>query len=171
MPAKYTATLEGAEHELEVDELAANSLRLRLGEDQFDVDVRRVGPASFSILVDNRCFDLDVIHDGDEIIVASRGGTTRVTLVDTARRSRRTRSDAARGQATGRVELRAMMPGRVVNVLVKAADNVAFQQGVVVVEAMKMENELKSPKEGKVVEVKVTSGQTVEKGDVLVVIE
>jgi len=48
---------------------------------------------------------------------------------------------------------------------------VAFQQGVVVVEAMKMENELKSPKEGKVAEVKVAPGQTVEKGDVLVVIE
>ena len=64
-----------------------------------------------------------------------------------------------------------MMPGRVVNVLVKAGDSVAFQQGVVVVEAMKMENELKSPKEGKVAEVKVAPGQTVEKGDVLVVIE
>ncbi len=170
MPAKYMATLAGADHALEVEELAATSLRVKLGADQFDVDVRRVGPASFSILVDNRCFDLDVIPDGDEIIVASRGGTTRVTLVDTARRSLRG-AGAARAQAAGRVELRAMMPGRVVNVLVKAGDAVAFQQGVVVVEAMKMENELKSPKEGKVAEVKVAPGQTVEKGDVLVVIE
>lgn len=170
MPAKYMATLAGADHELEVEELTATSLRIKLGGDQFEVDVRRVGPASFSILVDNRCFDLDVIPDGDEIIVASRGGTTRVTLVDTARRSRRG-AGAARAQAAGRVELRAMMPGRVVNVLVKAGDAVAFQQGVIVVEAMKMENELKSPKEGKVAEVKVAPGQTVEKGDVLVVIE
>jgi biotin carboxyl carrier protein len=169
MPAKYMATFDGADHALEVEELAATSLRVKLGEDQFDVDVRRVGPASFSVLVDNRCFDLDVIPDGDEIIVASRAGTTRVTLVDTARRSRR--GSETRAQATGRVELRAMMPGRVVNVLVKAGDAVAFQQGVVVVEAMKMENELKSPKEGKVAEVKVAPGQTVEKGDVLVVIE
>jgi biotin carboxyl carrier protein len=170
MPAKYMATLAGADHELEVEELAATSLRIKLGADQFDVDVRRVGLASFSILVDNRCFDLDVIPDGDEIIVTSRGGTTRVTLVDTARRPRRG-ADAARAQAAGRVELRAMMPGRVVNVLVKAGDAVTFQQGVVVVEAMKMENELKSPKEGKVAEVKVAPGQTVEKGDVLIVIE
>src|SRR5260370_27147842 len=120
MPAKYMATLAGADHTLEVQHLAATSLRIKLGGDQFEVDVRRVGPASFSILVDNRCFDLDVIPDGDEIIVASRGGTTRVTLVDTARRSLRG-AGAARAQAAGRVERRAMLPGPVVNVLAKAA--------------------------------------------------
>src|SRR5260370_33441846 len=120
MPAKYMATLAGADHTLEVEELAANSLRIKLGADQFDVDVRRVGPASFSILVDNRCFDLDVIPDGDEIIVASRGGTTRVTLVDTARRSRRG-VGAARAQASGRADVRAMRPGRCANQRGRAA--------------------------------------------------
>ncbi|MBV8136847.1 MAG: biotin/lipoyl-binding protein [Deltaproteobacteria bacterium] len=63
------------------------------------------------------------------------------------------------------------MPGRVVNVLVAAGDEVAVNQGVIIVEAMKMENELKSPKAGKVVEVKVAAGQTVEKGELLLVIE
>src|SRR5690348_18238686 len=100
MPAKYMATFDGADHELEVEELAATSLRIKLGEDQFDVDVRHVGPGSFSILIDNRCFDLDVIPDGDEIIVVSRGGTTRVTLVDTSRRSRRS-AGVALSQGSG----------------------------------------------------------------------
>jgi biotin carboxyl carrier protein len=63
------------------------------------------------------------------------------------------------------------MPGRVVNLLVEVGDAVAANQGVVVVEAMKMENEIKSPKAGKVTSIKVTPGQTVEKGDMLVVIE
>jgi biotin carboxyl carrier protein len=63
------------------------------------------------------------------------------------------------------------MPGRVVNVLVAANDEVKEGQGIVVVEAMKMENELKSPKAGKVVEVKVVAGQTVEKGELMIVIE
>ena len=71
----------------------------------------------------------------------------------------------ARGQRQAS-SCKAMMPGRVVNVLVKLGDEVAAQQGVLVVEAMKMENELKAPKAGKVVEVKVTAGQTVEKGEV-----
>jgi biotin carboxyl carrier protein len=69
------------------------------------------------------------------------------------------------------VEIKSAMPGRVVNVLVAAGDEVKDGQGIVVVEAMKMENELKSPKAGKVVEVKVVAGQTVEKGELMIVIE
>jgi biotin carboxyl carrier protein len=170
MPSRYVATLEGADHELEVEERAAHSLRLKFAGGQFDIDVRQVGRSSFSILVGERSFDFDVVNENDEIVVASRGAATRVTLVDTARRSRRSPS-SARAHLAGRVEMKAMMPGRVVNVLVKPGDEVAVQQGVIVVEAMKMENELKSPKAGKVLEVKVAAGQTVEKGELLVIIE
>jgi len=168
MPTKYFATLEGVEHELEVEEIAANALRIKLGQDAFEVDVRRVGRTSFSVLIGNRSFDLDVTADGDDLVVASRGGATRVTLIDTARRRH---GAVARPQAGGRAEMRAMMPGRVVNVLVSVGDEVDHLQGVLVIEAMKMENEIKSPKAGKVAEVKVASGQTVEKGELLAVIE
>src|SRR5579863_2392397 len=169
MPSRYMVILEGAEHELEVEELAGHSLRVRFANDQFDLDVRQVGRTSFSIIVDNRAFDLEVVREGDELLVASRAGATRVTLMDPARRRRGSRDGDA--HAAGRAELKAMMPGRVMNVLVKVGDEVAHQQGVVVVEAMKMENELKSPKAGKVLEIKVTPGQTVEKGEILIVIE
>ncbi len=164
------ATLAGTEHELEIAELTARSYRVKLLGAVHELDVLRVSPTSFSILVCDRCFDLDVVRDGDELIVASRGGATRVTLVDAARHVHRART-AARPQLAGRAEVKAMMPGRIVNVLVKPGDEVTHHQGVVVVEAMKMENELKSPKAGKVIEVKVSSGQTVEKGELLVVIE
>ena len=63
------------------------------------------------------------------------------------------------------------MPGRVVRVLVNPGDAVLAKQGVVVVEAMKMENELRSPKAGVVRDVSVTPGTSVEAGRVLVVIE
>ena len=63
------------------------------------------------------------------------------------------------------------MPGRIVNVLVAVGDEVKVNQGIVVIEAMKMENEVKSPKAGKVVEVKVVAGQTVEKGGLMIVVE
>jgi len=100
--------------------------------------------------------------------VASRGGATRVTLVDAARKSRQ---PGARAQAAGKASLKAMMPGRVVNLLVNVGDTVAAHQGVAVIEAMKMENELKAPKAGKVTEIKVAPGQTVEKGALLLIIE
>ena len=63
------------------------------------------------------------------------------------------------------------MPGRIVKVLVKAGDAVAASQGLVVVEAMKMENELRSPRAGTVTEVRVTEGALVEANAVLIVIE
>jgi biotin carboxyl carrier protein len=169
MPTRFVATLGDAEHQIEVEELAAHTLRLGIGGRDFEVDVRQVGPSSYSILLERRSFDFDVARDGDEVVVASRRGATRVGLADAARK--RHHGGAARGHAGGRAELKAMMPGRVVNVLVAVGDEVALHQGIVVVEAMKMENELKSPKAGKIAEIKVKPGQTVEKGELLVVVE
>jgi biotin carboxyl carrier protein len=65
----------------------------------------------------------------------------------------------------------APMPGRIVKVLVKAGDRVARGQGLVVVEAMKMENELRAPREGTVAAVRVSEGMSVEASAVLVVVE
>jgi biotin carboxyl carrier protein len=166
---RYVATLPGGEHEVEVEELAADCYSIRVGDRHFEADLRQVGPASFSVILSNRSYDFDVVREGDDVIVASRAGATRLTLVDAARRA--LRAGARKRELTGRVEIKATMPGRIVNVLVAAGDEVRADQGVVVVEAMKMENELKSPKSGKVTEVKVVAGQTVEKGEVLLVIE
>ncbi len=165
---RYVATLEGAEHEIEIEELSADSFAITFGANRFEADLRKVGPASFSVIVDNRSFDFDVVRDGEEIVVASRTGSKRLTVVDSARRAARV---IKRREVSGRVEIKSAMPGRVVNVLVAAGDEVKEGQGIVVVEAMKMENELKSPKAGKVVEVKVVAGQTVEKGELMIVIE
>jgi biotin carboxyl carrier protein len=170
MPTRYRAMLEGIEHELEIAKLTALSYRVKLAGAEHELDVRRVGPTSFSILVCHRCFDLDVVRDGDDLIVASRAGAIRVTLEDATRQAHRLQTKG-RSQAAGPAEIKAMMPGRIVNVLVKPGDEVMPQQGLVVVEAMKMENELKSPKAGKIIEVKVSPGQTVEKGELLVIIE
>ena len=63
------------------------------------------------------------------------------------------------------------MPGRVVRLLAAVGDEVAEGQGVVVIEAMKMQNELKSPKAGRVVRIGAAVGDTVGSGDVLVVVD
>ncbi|HUO04910.1 MAG TPA: biotin/lipoyl-containing protein [Candidatus Binataceae bacterium] len=167
--ARYVATLHGEEHEIEVEETEAGSYAIRMGSNRFEADLRRLGPASFSIIVENRSFDFDVVRDGEETVVASRDRSTRLTVTDAARRAGH--ASAGKRQMTGRAEIKAAMPGRVVNVLVAPGDSVQANQGVVLVEAMKMENEVKSPKAGKVLEVKVVAGQTVEKGDLMVVIE
>ncbi len=167
---RYVATIEGAEHEFEIEELAtAGTFQVRFGERKYEADLRQVGPASYSVIVGNRSFDFDVVREGEELMVNSRNGVTILTLEDAARRLVRAREPTRR--VSGRAEMRAMMPGRVVAVLVEPGQEVRGDQGVIVVEAMKMENELKSPKAGKVAEIKVAAGQTVEKGDLLLVIE
>jgi biotin carboxyl carrier protein len=165
---RYQAIVDGADHELEIEEATPATFRVKLGEQTFQVDLRQTHGSSFLALVGNRTFDFSISAEGDDLLLISRHGVNRVTLVD---RSRRRLHAPGERVITGRVELKAMMPGRVVNVLVKPGDNVAAEQGVVVVEAMKMENELKTPKAGKVIEVRVSVGQAVEKGEILAIIE
>ena len=102
-----------------------------------------------------------------ETLAYLRGRSTSVVV--NGRRSGRA-ADAGSG-AAGEQKISAPMPGRVVRVLVAAGDEVQARQPVVVVEAMKMENELRSPKSGRVKDVAVAAGASVEAGRVLMVIE
>jgi biotin carboxyl carrier protein len=85
--------------------------------------------------------------------------------------SRFGRGGGGGAQAAGAQQVLAPMPGKVVKVLVKAGDEVKARQGLVVVEAMKMENELRSPKDGRVSQVLVTEGASVEAGRLLIMVE
>ena len=165
---RYLATLHDTEHEFDFEQIDANTCAVQLGEQRFELDLRRLGPGSFSVLIGNRSFDFDVTSQDEDLIVTSRIGAWRVNLVDEKRRA----ALAIHGrQLSGRVELKAMMPGRVVSVLVSAGDEIEAEHGVLTVEAMKMENEIRTPKAGRVIEVRVAAGQTVEKGEVLAIIE
>lgn len=101
----------------------------------------------------------DVYVDGYHIPVAQRTGL--------GRRSR----ELAGSQGAGPQRVIAPMPGKVIRVLVNPGDEVKPRQGLVVVEAMKMENELRAARAGRVREVFVTEGQSVEAGTALVVVE
>lgn len=138
------------------------------------VDVRRIDEFSLSLLVERgtarRSRDVQIAQGTvrGELLVTLDGRTVAATV-----NGRRTGRAAAGGaaHAPGEQAIVAPMPGRVVRVLVNAGDEVEARQGVVVVEAMKMENELRSPKAGRVKDVHVTVGASVEAGRVLIVIE
>ena len=119
-----------------------------------------------------RLFDIAIQpRDAGEIDLALRGKSFRVLAIAEGKASPRVRADHVARAAEGRQPVVAPMPGRIVRVLVAAGDRVAAQQGVVVVEAMKMENELRSPKDGVVREILVREGDAVEARAVLLVIE
>ena len=137
-----------------------------------DVDAVRVGEFGLSLLVDGVAASREIgIAPGmarGELLIAFEGRTVPASV--NGRRTGRAAADAG-GHAQGEQAVKAPMPGRVVRVLVQAGDTVTARQGVVVVEAMKMENELRSPKAGRVKEVAVEAGASVEAGRILVVIE
>ncbi|HZB24699.1 MAG TPA: acetyl-CoA carboxylase biotin carboxyl carrier protein subunit, partial [Vicinamibacterales bacterium] len=104
---------------------------------------------------------------GTDVLVNVHGRTVSATL--NGRRTGRG-ADLAR-QTQGEARIVAPMPGRIVRVLVGVGDHVAIRQPLVVVEAMKMENELRAPKAGRVKDVSATAGASVEAGRVLLVID
>jgi biotin carboxyl carrier protein len=134
-----------------------------------NADVQLLEPGVMSLLIVDpeaqgrqyRC-----VLDGDGVVV---GGRRYGFEVDDPRSLQGRRG--AGGGTEGPQPVKAPMPGRVVRVLVAAGDAVEEGQGVVVIEAMKMQNELKSPKAGRVARVGVAVGDTVGSGDVLVVVE
>jgi biotin carboxyl carrier protein len=134
-----------------------------------EAQVSEPEPGVFTVIINNRVYacaleqspggSTEVIVNGQRIPVAVRD-----------KKHLRGHAGAGAG-ASGQVKLSSPMPGKVVRVLLNAGDEVAAHQGVLVVEAMKMQNEVQSPKAGKVVEIKVAEGQTVNAGETLAVIE
>ena len=159
---KLDVVVDGRAGHLAID---GNRLRYeREGESlEREFSVEPITPGSYSVLIDGRSYE--VIAAGAEIRVNGRAFS--VEVFDP--RSMRGRKTGAAGE--GRQNVAAMMPGKVVRVMVAAGDVIEAGQGLVVVEAMKMQNEMKSPKAGRVVEVKTKPDATVAAGDVLLVIE
>ena len=138
------------------------------------VDAAAVDAATFSLicLADGRSSqEVGLSPTGlpGEIAVHMPTGVASVRVL-TGAASRFGRGTGA-AQAAGTQQVLAPMPGKVVKILVKAGDEVKARQGLVVVEAMKMENELRSPKDGRVSDVLVAEGASVEAGRLLVVVE
>ena len=134
---------------------------------QFVADARKLEGDSYSILMKGRSYTVSVEADGDAYCVRHGAARQIVRLTDPSRRAR----EGAQAAARGPVEVVSVMPGKVVRVLVHPGDEVQMGQGLVVVEAMKMENEIAAPKAGRIVAVRVEAGRPVEAGGTLVVVE
>jgi biotin carboxyl carrier protein len=127
------------------------------------IDVREVEPGVWSVIDGTRSVEIRLV--GDEVRV--NGVPVAVDTSD----PRQWSPQAARGAVAGSAQVKSPMPGKVIEVLVMAGQEVAAGQGVVVVEAMKMQNQLKSPREGRVQAIHARQGELVNAGAVLVTIE
>jgi len=154
-------TVDGAPEEVSLETVKPPRGRLRTRTGVHDVlflplpDARRSagGIERVEVVIDGWRFEVDL------------EGEDRARLRE---RATRARGDRVRG---GPLELRAIIPGRVVSVDVADGDVVEAGQRVLVVEAMKMQNELRAPRAGTIGRLAVGAGQTVELGDLLLVVE
>ena len=132
------------------------------------VEARLLRSGVLSLIVDGRAWRVVLEEDANEPAVLVAGERIPYSVSDP--RSLKARRAHASG-TDGPRSIKASMPGRVVRVLVQLGEVVQAHQGLVVIEAMKMQNELKSPKDGKVIELRVKPGDTVAAGNVLAAVE
>lgn len=167
----FEIEIDGRARAVRVERAGAGRYRVIVDGRTHLVDAARAGEFGLSLLLDEEgaSRDIQVAPAGraGERLAVIDGRTIAVTV--NGRRSKRPGADAG-GSAAGEAAILAPMPGRVVRLLVSPGDEVAARQPVIVVEAMKMENELRSPRAGTVKDVAVQTGASVEAGRVLVTI-
>jgi biotin carboxyl carrier protein len=151
-------------------ERAGEQLQVQVGERSYVVDQAAVGPQHWSILAGGEQFEVAVLPRGaGRWWVSSRRGGVLAVVADPLTHLAQ-QGASARGPRRSE-QVTAYMPGRVVAVLVAAGEQVSAGQGVLVLEAMKMQNEIQAEHEGTIKRVCVAPGEAVEGGDVLFELE
>jgi biotin carboxyl carrier protein len=164
---KLKAIIDDQEHELIV-KIDGGRVQAEIEGRVYDLELREPEPGSYLFLREAEVHECRVDKASERFTVNLHGHNYPVTIVD----PKRLRSGQdAHGHHHGLAEIIAPMPGKVVRVHIEAGAAVEKGSGLVVVEAMKMQNEMKSPRAGVVVSINVKPGDTVNAGDVLAVVE
>jgi len=167
---KLRAEIAGEKHTLEIKHDGSHVIAEIDGR-RYEVEVRESQPGIYLLLSNGHVYQCRVDRPEakrESLLVTVGTRAYAITLTD----PKRFRSAQSSGsQTNGTAQIIAPMPGKVVRVLVEAGASVEAGAGIIVVEAMKMQNEMKSPKAGKVTAINVAAGATVNAGDVLAVVE
>lgn len=142
--------------------------RFQLGDQpELQAQLAEVEPGVFSVLMEGRSYEARAEPGDDCAWITVRGRRFRIAITD----PRRWTESNARAHGHDRETILASMPGKIVRILVQPGETVVAGQGVIVVEAMKMQNEMKARRSGRVTVVPVRVGETVAAGAILATIE
>jgi biotin carboxyl carrier protein len=170
---KLKAQLSGTDHAVSLS-FANGAAVVEVDGRHYELEVRELARGEYLLINGSRIYNCrvdrkrDRLSTGESFEVALRGRNYEVAITD-PKRLRSAQSSGA--HHAGAAEIISAMPGKIVRVLVEVGAHVEAGAGVIVVEAMKMQNEMKAPKAGMVVSIKTEEGATVSAGDVLAVIE
>ncbi len=162
---KYEITIGGTTRLVDIEPAGLGRYRVAWDGESHAIDLLRPTREAYQMLIDGESWEAGAVPTEGGYLVDVMGLTTEVGVVDPRRKALRLAAGAVSGMVS------TQMPGRVVRLLVAPGDAVKKGQPIIVVEAMKMENEMKSPIDGTVAEVLVAEGSTVESGTKLVRVE
>jgi biotin carboxyl carrier protein len=162
----YDVTIDGKQYRLELDR-AEGRWRCRLDGREIEIDAVLARPDVLSLRIGNQAYEVKCERVASDLHLWV--GSARFAAEVRDPRSLRGRVRALDDH--GPRKLTAPMPGKIVRVLVSQGADVEAGAGVLVVEAMKMQNEIKSPKKGKIQQILVSEGAAVNAGDVLAIVE
>jgi biotin carboxyl carrier protein len=163
----YEIVVADKQHRLELNKVE-NGFVCKLDGEEISLDASMPRRDVLSIVIDGKAYEVKREQGREDLHLWVKSARYNVQLRDP--RSLRSRRATA-GEAAGPRKMTAPMPGKVVRILVEEGTAVEAGQGVIVVEAMKMQNELKSPKSGVVQKITTKEGATVNAGDVLAIID
>lgn len=167
---KYIAKIKDKKFKISIEE-KDDKLEVILDNIPVSVDFTLIKPPDFSsLLLDNRSYDAEVTKDSGKYFVTIKGKRYECILED-EKFSKLKDFAGIKSKTKVEKEFKTPMPGLVVAVEVNEGDKVKAGDGLVIVEAMKMENELKASFDAKIKQVNVKPGQPVEKDEVLIVFE
>ena len=133
------------------------------------VDAARIDAHTLSLLIGSASHEVTIVPDAASAQLTVRVGNTPLAVVFNGRRAAARKEDGGYA-ASGPQRIAAPLPGKIVRVLVKPGDRVRARQALIVIEAMKMENELRAGRSGTVAEVQAREAMSVDAGTLLVVI-
>jgi len=162
---KYEITVNGKILPVSIEETGRFQYRVMINRKAKFVDAHRTEACVYSILIDGKSYEVDISADGENFIVDIDGERHAVSVID--ERRKKLRSIGGQAKISGKQVLTAPMPGRVVRILKERGEKVEKNQGVIVIEAMKMENEIRTNGDGIIKGILVKKGDTVEAGQKL----
>ena len=167
---KLQAEINGENHEIEISREGEKIFAAIAGR-KYELEASEPEPNVFLLKNEGRIYEVFVSPQqtaNEPLQVKVKNQSFEINLID-PKRLRGAGGES--GSADGAAEIKTAMPGKVVRVLVERGSEIQKGDGVIIVEAMKMQNEIKSPKDGIVKEIRFSEGATVNAGEILVVIE
>lgn len=162
---RFVGIYDAENRNIELQAIENGRYKISIDGESHEVDAKRFEGGTWSLIIDGHSYDVELEVSGKnegegQYVSLVRGSVIKFTVQD--ERKNRLRFDDSMDGGSGPQIVCAPMPGKIVKILVEEGDEVTENQGLIIMEAMKMENELRAIRDGKVTKIMVGAGDTVE---------